>query len=145
MKYNHALAEKKFREEWRTKFRFYRTNGMTLEQILPLYKMDKAEMRSNRCYYEHTEPLTDAERNLRIAEMPVLATYDESNWLDALPDELEQQLSGLPDESLRAFYLYRVQEYTQREIAVKFHKSQVAVHFWIKQIAEIIENYKSNL
>ena len=77
--------------------------------------------------------------------MPVLAEYNESNWLDVLPDELMQRLSGLPKERLRAFYLYRVQRYTQKEIAVKFHKSQVAVHFGIKQIAEIIENYKSNL
>jgi len=73
------------------------------------------------------------------------ATYNESNWLDVLPDELAQQLSGLPEERLRAFYLYRVQRYTQKEIAVKFHKSQVAAHFWIQQIAEIIVNIKSNL
>ena len=91
------------------------------------------------------EPLTDAEHDLRVAEMPVFAEYNESNWLDVLPDELKQRLSGLPKERLRAFYLYRVQRYTQKEIAVKFHKSQVAVHFWIKQITEIIENYKSNL
>ena len=82
---------------------------------------------------------------MRVAEMPVLAEYNESNWLDVLPYKLSQQLSGLPKERLRAFYLYRVQRYTQKEIAMKFHKSQVAVYFWIKQIAEIIENYKSNL
>ena len=145
MKYNHALAERKFREEWRTKFRFYRKNGMTLEQILPLYKMDKAELRSDRCYYEHTAPLTDVEQDLRIAEMPVLITYNEFNWLNVLPDDLMQQLSVLPEERLRAFYLYRIQGYTQEDIAVKFHKSQVAVHFWIRQIAEIIENFKLNL
>jgi len=145
MGYNHAQAEKRFLAEWRIQFRIYRQNGLTLEQILPLYKMYKAELRSDRCYYEQTEPLTDAEHDLRVAEMPVLAEYDESNWLDVLPDELAQRLSVLPEERLRAFYLYRVQRYTQKEAAVKFHKSQVAVHHWIRQIAEIIEKYKSNL
>ena len=145
MGYNHAQAKKRFLAEWRIKFRYYRQNGLTLEQILPLYKMYNAELRSDRSYYEQTVPLTDAEHGLRVAEEPVLATYNESNWLDVLPDELAQQLSGLPEERLRAFYLYRVQRYTQKEIAVKFHKSQVAVHFWIQQIAEIIVNIKSNL
>ncbi len=69
---------------------------MTLEQILPLYKMDKAELRSDRRYYEHTEPLTDTEHDLRLAEMPVFATYDETNWVDALPDELAQKLVNRP-------------------------------------------------
>ena len=145
MEYNHAQAEKRFLAEWRIQFRIYRKNGLTLEQILPLYKMYKAELRSDRCYYERTEPLSDAEHDLRIAEKPVLATYDEFNWLDVLPDKLAQQLSGLPEERLRAFYLYHVDRYTQKEIAVKFHKSQVAVHFWIQQIAEIIENFNLNL
>ena len=52
MKYNHAQAEKRFLAEWRIQFRIYRQNGLTLEQILPLYKMYKAELRSDRCYYE---------------------------------------------------------------------------------------------
>lgn len=145
MKYNHAQAEKQFRREWRIKFRFYRENGMTLEQILPLYKMDKAELRNDRRYYEHTVPLEEIERDLQHAQMPELDTYNESNWLDAISIELAQQLSVLPAERLRAFYLHRVCGYTQAEIAVKFHKSQTAIFYWLAQIAEIIDSFKSNL
>ena len=144
MKYNHALAEKKFREEWRIKLRFYRKNGMTLEQILPLYKMDKAELRGNRCYYEHTEPLIDAECNLRIAEMPVLTKYDEFNWTDVLPDELMQQLSVLPANWLRAFYYYRVCGYTQSDISVILSIPQRTISRYVGKIAEIIEDFSES-
>ena len=119
MKYNHALAERQFRAEWRIKLRFYRKHGMTLAQILPLYKMDKAQLRSDRRYYEHTEPLDDFQNDLRLAVMPVLATYDESNWVNALPENLAQQLAAMPSVWLRAFYYNRVQGYTQSEIS--FH------------------------
>ena len=81
MGYNHAQAKKRFLAEWRIKFRYYRQNGLTLEQILPLYKMYNAELRSDRSYYEQTVPLTDAEHGLRVAEEPVLATYNEFNWM----------------------------------------------------------------
>lgn len=142
MKYNHAQAEKQFRREWRIKFRFYRENGMTLEQILPLYKMDKAELRSDRRYYEHTEPLTDMECDPRCAQMPVLATYDETNWLDAMPHKLAQQLSALPTERLHAFYFHRVCGYTQAEIAVIISKPQQSISRWIGQIAEIVDRFR---
>lgn len=144
MRYNHALAEKKFREEWRIKLRFYRKNGMTLEQILPLYKMDKAELRGNRCYYEHTEPLIDAEYNLRIAEMPTLTKYDEFNWTDVLPDELMQRLSVLPANWLRAFYYYRVCGYTQSDISVILSIPQRSISRYVGKIAEIIEDFSES-
>ena len=144
MKYNHALAEKNFRTEWRIKFRFYRQNGMTLEQILPLYKMDKAELRSDRRYYDHTEPLTDTEHDLRLAEMPVFATYDETNWVDALPDELAQKLVKLPDAWLRAFYYYRVCGYTQSEISVILSIPQLSVSRYIGRIAEIVDEFSKS-
>lgn len=144
MKYNHALAERQFRAEWRIKLRFYRKHGMTLAQILPLYKMDKAQLRSDRRYYEHTEPLDDFQNDLRLAVMPVLATYDESNWVDALPDELSRQLSVFPEERLLAFYMFRVLKYTQSEIAVIISKPQQSVSRWIIQIAEIISEFQKN-
>lgn len=144
MKYNHAQAEKRFLAEWRIQFRIYRQNGLTLEQILPLYKMYKAELRSDRCYYEQTEPLTDAEHDLRIAEMPVLAEYDESNWLDVLPVELMQRLSVLPDNWLRAFYYHRVCGYTQSDISVILSIPQRSISRRISKIAEIIENFSES-
>ncbi len=144
MKYNHAQAEKNFRAEWRVKFQLYRQNGMTLEQILPLYKMDKAELRSDRRYYEHTEPLTDTEHDLRIAEMPVYATYNETNWLDVLPDKLTQQLVMMPETWLRAFYYYRVCEYTQSEISVILSIPQRSISRYIGRIAEIIESFSES-
>ncbi len=75
---------------------------MTLQQILPLYKMDKEEFRSNRRYYEHTVPLDSAEPYL--AELPVQIPYNEYNWTDALPDELQKALSVLPQSIKKKEY-----------------------------------------
>ena len=141
MKYNHARAEKKFREEWRKIFRIYRQNGLTLEQILPLYKMYTAELRGDRCYYEQTEPLTDAEHDLRVAEMPEFTTHNETNWMDALPEKLAQQLSGLPDNWLRAFYYHRVCGYTQQIISGILSIPQRSISRYIGKIAEIVDNF----
>ena len=58
--------------------------------------------------------------------------------------ELQERLL-LPKERLLAFYYHRVLHYTQHEIAVQFNKSQVTIHDWIQQIAEIIKKYKNNL
>ena len=137
MKYHHAQAERRFREEWRRRFRFYREHGMTLQQILPLYKMDKEEFRSNRRYYEHTVPLDSAEPYL--AELSVQIPYNEYNWTDVLPDELQETLSVLPQERLRAYYYYKVCGYTQSEIAAYLSKPQRSISRWIVQIAEIID------
>ena len=42
MGYNHAREVKKFYKEWRRLLRVYRDLGMTYQQILVLYKYDKA-------------------------------------------------------------------------------------------------------
>ena len=143
MKYNHAQAEKRFREEWRRRFRFYRENGMTIEQILPLYKMDREELRSDRRYYEHTVPLEDAEPYL--SHCPVETLIDETNWTTVLPPELRQQLALLPPERLQAYYFNKICGFTQAEVADWMHKSQASVHYWIVQIGEILKNYADYL
>ncbi len=98
MGYNHAREERKFYTEWRKKLRLYKAEGMTLEQILVLYKFDKAELRSNRRFYEHCESIQYEENNPLFAEEMVIDpdSYDMNNWITALPDGLRTQLEKIP-------------------------------------------------
>ena len=143
MWYNHGKAERIFRKEWAKKLKIYREHGMTDAQIQELYKLEREIFLSDRRFYEHYEPECAASLSMRHPEETII--YDETNWFTVLPQELQERLLLLPKERLLAFYYHRVLHYTQHEIAVQFNKSQVTIHDWIQQIAEIIEKYKNNL
>ena len=143
MWYNHAKAEEIFRKDWNYKEQIYRENGMTDAQIQELHDLERAIFNSDRRFYEHCE-MNDKLLS-QMQQQAIMETYDTFNWISVLPLETQQQLQRLPAERLQAFYLHRILHYTQREIAVQFHKSQVAVHYWIRQIAEILKNSKMNL
>ena len=98
---------------------------------------------SDRRFYEHCE--MNEKLLSQMQQQAITETYDAFNWILVLPSETQQRLLQLPAERLQAFYLHRILHYTQHEIAVQFHKSQVAVHYWIRQIAEILESSKMNL
>ena len=119
---------------------------MTLEQILVLYKFDKAELRSNRRFYEHCEPIHYEETNPLFAEEMVIDpdTYDMNNWITALPDGLRTQLEKIPHVYLKAFYLYRVCGYTQTEISSFLLKNQSTICRLIMQITEIVNAFRKN-
>ena len=95
MGYNHAQAKKRFLAEWRIKFRYYRQNGLTLEQILPLYKMYNAELRSDRSYYEQTEPLTDRKCEEAKHYCPLPDCCPEKRNEE---DEVKQQKTEIADD-----------------------------------------------
>ena len=52
MGYNHGYALKKHKEMWKKAEEEYRQLGMTEEQINAIYEMEKAELNSDRVYYE---------------------------------------------------------------------------------------------
>ena len=146
MGYNHAKAEKEFYKEWRKKLRLYKVAGMSMTQILAVYKYDKAVFRSDRRFYEHCEQICYEETNPLFGEEMVvnLDTYDMTNWTKAMPSELRTQLEKLTQGKLKAFYLYRVYGYTQKEISSILLKSQQTISRWIVQVSEIVDNFKEN-
>ena len=146
MGYNHAKAEKKFYREWREKLRLYKSAGMSMKQILALYKFDKAKLRSDRRFYEHCEPLYNEENNPILAKGTVddFDSYHMNNWTKALPDKLRAHLEKIPEERLKAFYLYRVYGYTQKEISSFLLKPQQTISRWIVQVSEIVDDFRKN-
>ena len=146
MGYNHAKAQREFYEEWRKKLRLYKKAGMSMKQILAIYKYDKAVFRSDRRFYEHCEQLYDDENNPLLAKGTEddFDSYSMDNWMKALPDKLCKQLEKLPAERLKAFYLYKVYGYTQTEISSFLLKPQQTISRWIVQITEIVDNFRKN-
>ena len=118
MNYNNGKAQREFEHEWAKTEAYYRENGMTEEQIAAMYEFELEVFRSNRRYKEHTVPFTNHNLGNQALYEQDFEHYDESNWLDALPEDTADALRELPEEQLKAFYLYRVEEYTQQEIAV---------------------------
>ena len=146
MGYNHAKAQREFYEEWRKKLRLYKKAGMSMEQILAIYKYDKTVFRSDRRFYEHCEQLYSEENNPILAKGTVddFDSYHMNNWTKALPDKFRTQLEKLPAVYLKAFYLYRVCGFTQDEIAVILSKPQRTISYRIGKIAEILDNFSKS-
>ncbi len=144
MGYNHAREIKKFYKEWRKLVRLYRDFGMSYQDILVLYKFDKAVLNSDRRFYRYRSGYDLTNNDLEFSYVPEFDTYGIDNWTDVLPQPLREHLARLPEVQLRAFYLYRVCEFTQDEISVILDKPQRSVSRWIGKIAEIISNYQKS-
>lgn len=144
MGYNHAREVKKFYKEWRVLLRYYRDHGMTYQEILVLYKFDKAKLRADRLYALHCVGYRCDERDSDYAVMPDFDTYGINNWIDVLPDELRQRLVGFPEVYLKAFYLCRVCGYLQDEAAVILNKPQSNISYWIVKINKVLKEYRKS-
>ena len=144
MNHNHAREVKKFKEEWRRLLRLYRDLGMSYQDILVLYKFDKAVLNSDRRYYRHRSGLDLTDNDLDLSYVQEFDTYGIDNWVEVLPLALREKLTKLPEVQLRAFYLYRVCAYTQKEISAILNKPQRTISSWISKIAEIIRDHSKN-
>lgn len=144
MGYNHAREVKKFYEKWRRLLRIYRDLGMTYQQILVLYKFDKAVLNSDRRFYRYRSGYDLTNNDLEFSYFPEFDAYGIDNWIEVLPLSLRENLAKLPEVQLKAFYLYRVCEYTQDEVSVILCKPQRSISRWIGKIAEIISDFSKN-
>ena len=140
MGYNHFIAQKEFELAWAKIEAYYRENGMTDEQIAAMREFDLEAFKSDRRYYENTLPLIERDLERQVYEQD-FDHYDENNSLDGMPDEISAVLMQFPEEQLKAYYFYRVEHYSQKEIAVMLSNWQQVVSLWIIQIDEIIQNH----
>ena len=139
MNYNHRKAQNDFDIAWAKAEAYYRENGMTDEQIAAMREFDLEAFKSDRRYYENTLPLIERDLEHQVYEQD-FDHFDENNWLDGMPDEVADALKPLPEEQLKAYYFYRVEEYTQKEIAVMLSISQPTVYRMIGEIDEILSS-----
>ena len=140
MKYSHAKAQRAFDRKWAETEAYFRENGMTEEQIAAMREFDLEAFNSDRRYREHTVALTSHGLGNQEAYEQDFDHYDKDNWLDALPEELSEALKRFPKEQLHAFFLNRVEGYTQQEIAVMMSSAQCTISRRIGEIDRIISS-----
>lgn len=140
MKYNHGLAERKYKEEWQKKEKHYRELGMTDEQIEAFRKFDEREFKSDRAYYEKKVTLSETEEyNDEFIDEPD-SDYLEEHWTEYIIDsEKYQQLMNVPEDMRKAFYLSKVMGMSHQDISSLLLIPRRTISWWIVKIAEILK------
>ncbi len=139
MAYNHAAEEKKFKELWDKKEKIYRESGMTDEQIAAIREYDVQMFNLDRAFYRRTTLLAEPEFATDAAYDDHSDTYLENYWAELIDsDEKYRRLMEVPPVMRKAFYMYKVLGYYQKDISSKLSIPQRTVSFWIIKIAEII-------
>lgn len=145
MGYNHGKAQKEFELKWAKTEAYYRENGMTEEQIAAMREYDWEEFKSERRYKEHTVKFSNANSIMLASPEETVFDCSESEWLHALPLELSEQLRRLNKDKLTAFYYHIVYGLSLKEIAVIINRSRNTIHFWIRIVYKVCENYKKTV
>lgn len=140
MKYNHGLAERKYKEEWQKKEKQYKELGMTDEQIEALREFDEREFKSDRAYYEKKVTLSETEEyDGEFIDEPN-SDYLEEHWTEYITDsEKYQQLMNVPESMRKAFYLSKVMGMSQQEISSLLLIPQQTISYWIIKISKILK------
>ncbi|MBP3268784.1 MAG: hypothetical protein J6M07_10785 [Ruminococcus sp.] len=139
MAYNHAAEEKKFKELWDKKEKIYRESGMTDEQIAAIREYDVKMFNLDRAFYRRTTLLAEPEYATDVAYDDHSDTYLENYWAELIDsDEKYRRLMEVPPVMRKAFYMYKVLGYYQKDISSKLSIPQRIVSFWMVKIAEII-------
>jgi len=144
MQYNHGKAWREFRKQWKEKERQYRQSGMTDYQINKIYAYDLMMFRSDRRFYEHCVDIQSEEYNEKLAVTDEYFRHDVETWIEALDESIKQELKKRPKDQLRAFYLYRVDGYSQIEISSILLKSQRTISRWISEIADFLKKHRKD-
>lgn len=138
MGYNHGKAVAAFRKRWRKLLRYYRDHGFTYEQILIAYKADKQELNEERRYYEHFTHVEPEMLGAESEETTEQTTYTDVSRVKVPSDALRLKIETLPKDHLRAFHLYRVAGYSEKEISLIIDRPIQTISRWIVQITKIL-------
>lgn len=140
MGYNHASAEKEFNEQWKKAEEKYRELGMTEEQIKELYKFERETFNSNRRFYENTVELSDGNTYSGTQTSIIVPTNLEENWTELIEDEEKyRQVMACPVIMRKAYFMNRIQGYSQQEISSILLRPRQTITYWIGKIAEILK------
>ena len=140
MAYNHAAEEKKFKKLWNKKEKIYRESGMTDEQIAAIREYDVQMFNLDRAFYRRTTLLAEPEFAADVAYDDHSDTYLENYWAELIDsDEKYSRLMKVPPVMRKAFYMYKVLGYYQKDISLKLSIPQQTISYWIGRIAELLK------
>ncbi len=132
MKYNYALAKKKFDEEWKRMEAAFLEAGMTPDAIQKIHEYDWGVFRGERVHLTHRDDTPIEEIEETIEQFP--ASYDMFGghsrywWLDEISSPcLTVGIPFLTDDDKELLTLYIVEQYSIREIAKQIGKQKSSV------------------
>ena len=113
MKYNHAMAEREYKREWKAAKLEMRKAGMQRKQIREAARAYRLEFNGERRFYRRTDVVPACEREDRPPK-GVDTLFQESHSMHS-PD-LEDDIGGLIDQQYRVVELY-TEGYATSDIA----------------------------
>lgn len=132
MRWNNGYERKKFEKEQQKLAEQYRAAGMTEEAIREMHAFDLEVFRSDRRFYEHTQPLICCDEEFEEeGQSPLCKRFidavstemapsqrDRFWWIDEIEDSLlASALTELSDVEKEFISLLICDGYSQREIA----------------------------
>ena len=134
MAYNNGREQRRFRKEWEKLRRDYRAAGMQEEAIDEMKAFDREQLKGDRRFCTHEEPLSSkmADAGTKECELQISTRFGESLWVKtnisapdrryAWIDELDNEklikaVGSLKPSELGLLTRYAIEEYTVTEIA----------------------------
>ena len=138
MGFNYRQKRKEFEQNWAKALKQYIAAGMTHEQISSMREFEEELFRQERVYENRVNVgLPD----LNILRFSVEEDYfqDLSHHLDAALEDMQPGIAQRITEQDRKVLLLACFGFTQDEIAVKLHISQVAVLKHLHKLQKLLK------
>ncbi len=138
MGFNYRQKRKEFEQNWAKALKQYIDAGMTQEQIAAVREFDEELFRQERVYENR---INVGLPDLNIQRFSVEEDYFQnlSLHLDAALEDMQPGISQRITEQDRKVLLLACFDFTQDEIAVKLHISQMSVYRHLHKLQKLLK------
>lgn len=138
MGFNYRQKRKEFEQNWAKALKEYIDAGMTQEQIAAVREFDEELFRQERVYENR---INVGLPDLNIQRFSVEEDYFQnlSLHLDAALEDMQPGISQRITEQDRKVLLLACFDFTQDEIAVKLHISQMSVYRHLHKLQKLLK------
>ena len=138
MGFNYRQKRKEFEQNWAKALKEYIDAGMTQEQIAAVREFDEELFRQERVYENR---INVGLPDLNIQRFSVEEDYFQnlSLHLDAALEDMQPGISQRITKQDRKVLLLACFDFTQDEIAVKLHISQMSVHRHLHKLQKLLK------
>ena len=138
MGFNYRQKRKEFEQNWAKALKQYIAAGMTQEQITAMRQFDEKLFRQERVY-ENRENVGLPDLNILRFSVEEVYFQDLSHHLDAALEDMQPGIAQRITEQDRKVLLLACFGFTQDEIAVKLHISQMSVYRHLHKLQKLLK------
>ena len=136
MGFNYRQKRKEFEQNWAKALKQYIAAGMTQEQITAMREFDEELFRQERVYENR---INVGLPDLNILRFSVEEVYFQDLYLDAALEDMQPGISQRITEQDRKVLLLACFGFTQDEIAVILHISQMSVYRHLHKLQKLLK------